>query len=210
MTASEDAGSRQEHWAAVWGRKDPTQVSWYEDQAETSLNLIHACTADPAQGILDVGGGASRLVDGLLAAGHGDVSVLDISEAALAHAQRRLGPPADAVHWFTADITAWSPPRRWHIWHDRAVFHFLTNPADVAAYRDVLTAALEPGGWAVIGTFGPRGPRKCSGLEVQGYGADELAAALGPTFHLRDSHLHVHTTPQAVEQEFHWGIVQRG
>jgi SAM-dependent methyltransferase len=200
---------RREHWEAVYQTKPADTVSWYEATPDTSLELVDACAPDVSTGILDVGGGASAFVDGILERGHTDVSVLDVSAQALEIAKARLGRRAAAVTWLVADVTRWEPGRTFGVWHDRAVFHFLGEARDRAAYRSVLERSVEPGGWVIMGTFGPDGPRRCSGLDVKEYSGRALAAELGDGFVLERSFTRIHTTPSGVEQQFQWAVLRR-
>jgi trans-aconitate methyltransferase len=190
------------HWEAVYRTKAATETSWYQPVLQRSLELIQAAAVPPEAAILDVGGGASTLVDHLLAAGFTDVTVLDIASTALAQARTRLGAKAACVQWIAADITTWQPTRRYVVWHDRAVFHFLVDPALRARYLDSLRAALAPGGHVVIATFGPEGPTRCSGLDVQRYSTETLSAAFGSAFRLMRSQLEEHVTPAGKRQQF--------
>lgn len=201
---------RAEHWDEVFTRTGGQGVSWYEDEPRTSLAMIAGLTvrlADAA--IVDIGGGASALVDGLILRGARDVTVLDVSADGLERTRTRLGAAADVVDWVVSDVVAWQPEQRYDVWHDRAVFHFLTSPDEVAAYRGVLRAALRPGGHAVIATFAEDGPTTCSGLPTARYSADELVASIGPGFDevLRDRRVHV--TPSGSEQPFTWVVLRR-
>ncbi|HEX7604593.1 MAG TPA: class I SAM-dependent methyltransferase [Polyangiaceae bacterium] len=194
--------SRQQHWNDVYARKREDEVSWFEPTAALSLELIERCTPPRDARIIDVGGGASHLVDGLLARGFEDLTVLDLSSEALAKARARLGERAARVHWITADVTTFEPSVRYALWHDRAVFHFLTAPSDRSAYVNALERALEPGGHAIVGTFAPDGPERCSGLDVVRYDGPGLAAALGPSFALIEAIRHEHVTPAGKVQPF--------
>ncbi|HUN53189.1 MAG TPA: class I SAM-dependent methyltransferase, partial [Candidatus Sulfotelmatobacter sp.] len=147
--------ARQAHWEKIYSGKSETEVSWFQASPEPSLTLLARVGATPAAAIIDIGGGAARLVDSLLAQGYADVTVLDLSAAALAAAKTRLGATAARANWIVADATAWRPERAYDLWHDRAAFHFLTEAADQAAYAGVLRRALRPGGHAVIATFAP-------------------------------------------------------
>jgi trans-aconitate methyltransferase len=164
----------------------------------------------PGSGIIDIGGGASRLVDCLVFRGYEDVTVLDLSEAALAAARSRLGEIAGRVTWVAADVTIWEPSRTYDIWHDRAAFHFLTEREDQAAYVARLRRAVRPGGHAIIGTFAPDGPERCSGLLVSRYDATSLAATLGRGFELIDARRHEHVTPWGATQKFQFSTFRRG
>jgi SAM-dependent methyltransferase len=169
MTATD----RQNHWEGVYKTKADTEVSWYEDTPELSLALLREAGLTPEMSVIDIGGGASRLVDALVEFGQAHVSVLDLSRAALETANSRLVDAA-RVQWIVSDVTVWTPDRRYDLWHDRAAFHFLTTVADQQAYVRVLAQALKDGGKAVIGTFALDGPEKCSGLPVARYDADGL------------------------------------
>lgn len=194
---------RKPHWENVYTTKATDAVSWFQPRADLSLRLIGEAGPDLDDPILDVGGGASVLVDDLLARGHRCVSVLDLSGAALRAAQARMGDRAGAVTWIEGDITAVSLPEAGYaLWHDRAVFHFLTEEADRAAYRAALRRALRPGGTVVIATFAADGPEKCSGLPVVRYTAEGLHAALGPGFEVCDVVPEVHATPFGTTQSF--------
>ncbi|MGQ7793341.1 class I SAM-dependent methyltransferase [Faunimonas sp. B44] len=201
---------RRAHWENVYRTKEETAVSWYQERPERSLDLIRRAAPDEAAPILDVGGGASRLVDALLAEGRSDVTVLDLSEAALARSRARLGPEADRVGWIAADVTRWQPERRWAVWHDRAVFHFLTEKADQDAYLATLRAATEPGSAIVIATFAPEGPERCSGLPVERYSAETLAARFGAEFRLEAQAAERHVTPGGSVQAFAYAVLRRG
>ncbi|MGJ4930343.1 class I SAM-dependent methyltransferase [Bradyrhizobium sp. HKCCYLS2038] len=192
---------RAAHWQTVYATKAETEVSWYQNEPATSLRLIRESGAGPSSRIIDIGGGASRLVDALLVAGYRALTVLDISEAALAAARHRLGAAATAVDWIAADVTSWMPHANYDVWHDRAAFHFLTEANDRAAYVARLSSAVAPGGVVIIGTFAPDGPEKCSGLPVVRYDAAALAATFGDAFVLEDSCTEAHRTP--------WGSVQQ-
>jgi len=199
---------RQDHWDKVYTDKQPEAVSWYQPAPDQSLQALDRFGAQPDQSLIDIGGGASTLVDALLARGWRDLTVLDIAAPALAAAQARLGAAAAAVQWDVADITEWQPSRRYDIWHDRAVFHFLTQPDQRAAYVRALATGLTPGGMAIIATFAPDGPEKCSGLVVERYDADKLAQTLGPGFTLAASWRAEHLTPWGASQAFTWSVLR--
>lgn len=200
---------REDHWRRVYTEKQPDAVSWYQATPAPSLDALDRAGATPAQALIDIGGGASTLVDALLARGWRDLTVLDIAAPALAAAQARLGDAAEAVTWITADITTWQPPRRYDLWHDRAVFHFLTRPEQRAAYRAALAAGLADDGAAIIATFAPDGPETCSGLAVERYDARGLADAIGPGFRLEADWREEHTTPWGAVQAFTWCLLRR-
>ena len=196
---------RKTHWETVYGTRAVDAVSWYQPDATRSLAMIRAAAVSPDSGIIDVGGGASRLVDGLFAAGYRDLTVLDLSAAALAAARTRLGDAAAPVHWLEADITETAlPAARWDLWHDRAVFHFMTTDTQRAAYRQRLHASLRIGGQAIIATFAEDGPERCSGLTVVRYGPPALAAEMGDAFELLDSQRELHATPGGSRQSFQY------
>lgn len=195
---------RKAHWENVYNEKSPLQVSWYQSDPKISLQLIEAtdCTKDAA--VIEVGGGASVLVDRLLESGYRNVSVLDLSGKALAHAKHRLGDEGLAVNWFEADITEFDPPTSYDIWHDRAVFHFLTDARERSMYIDTLSKALRKGGHLVIATFAMGGPTKCSGLEIVQYDANKISSELGPAFELQSEQFETHITPSGGGQKFNY------
>jgi trans-aconitate methyltransferase len=198
--------STSDLWKTVWARKGATDVSWFQAEATTSLALIEASGTAAGDPIVDVGAGASRLVDGLLERGHFDVTLLDLAAESLGATADRLGPlGAGRVAYVTADVTTWSPPRRYALWHDRAVFHFLVEPDDRAAYLQALRGALRAGGAAVVAAFADDGPERCSGLAVQRYNEASLAAALSPVLRLVEPRREVHRTPGGAEQRFVYG-----
>lgn len=201
---------RHDHWENVYASKGENQVSWFQETPAISLELIGLAGAVPGSGIIDIGGGASRLVDCLVSRGYEDVTVLDLSEAALAAARSRLGEIGGRVTWVAADVTIWEPSRTYDIWHDRAAFHFLTEREDQAAYVARLRRAVRPGGHAIIGTFAPDGPERCSGLLVSRYDAPGLAATLGRSFELIDARRHEHVTPWGATQKFQFSTFRRG
>jgi trans-aconitate methyltransferase len=197
------------YWSSMWAERDPGQVSWYQPSATRSLELITACTPDREAPIVDVGGGASPLAGDLLAHGYLDIEVLDIAAPALAAAQQRLGPTARDIRWTVADVTRHDLGRDVALWHDRAVLHFLTEPADRAAYVARLTAAVRPGGHAVIATFGPDGPTSCSGLPVHRFDRDELTDLLATAFAPISFSDETHVTPVGRRQDFLYGLFRR-
>lgn len=200
---------RQSHWQQVYTTKHENEVSWFQERADISLAMIAAAGATRASAIIDVGGGESHLVDALLQDGYRALTVLDISAAALQIDQQRLGSASARVDWIVADVTTWQPQRRYDIWHDRAAFHFLTEPADRAAYIARLGQALVPAGQAIIGTFALDGPEKCSGLPVQRYDAASLAETLGSDFRLMETRHEIHRTPWQSTQAFQFSRFQR-
>ena len=203
-----DAG-RKSHWETVYTTKAENEVSWFQEDPAPSLELIDLARPTPESAIVDIGGGASRLVDSLLARGFRQVTVLDISQAALEAAKARLGERAGRVQWVVADVTQWTPAQSFDIWHDRAAFHFLTDVANRSAYVARMKQAVMPGGHVIIATFAIDGPEKCSGLPVNRYDAASLARELGEGFELLDSRQHDHSTPWDSTQRFQFCIFGR-
>lgn len=190
------------HWDGRYGSIGAEAVSWYEARPATSLELLGTLGVEAGHSVIDVGGGASSLVDHLLAAGHDDVTVLDLSPVALDVARARLGGRHE-VEWIAADVRSWEPHRRWDVWHDRAVLHFLVDDADRAAYEARLRSALVPGGAFVIGAFAEDGPDQCSALPVRRHWPDDVAALLGGV-EIVEQRRQVHRTPGGDEQPFNW------
>lgn len=199
---------RQDHWNRVYSTKSPTEVSWFESEPRVSLQLI-ASVASAASSVIDVGGGASRLVDGLLDAGYEQVAVLDVSAVALANAKARLGDRASRVRWIVSDILQCNALGQFDLWHDRAVFHFLTDALDRRKYVELAARSIRPGGHLIVGTFALEGPEKCSGLSVCRYDATSLAAEMGPRFQLLNHLSHTHLTPAEKQQQFIFCVFQR-
>lgn len=181
----------------------------FQERPAISLELIEALGAKPNSAIIDIGGGASRLVDSLIEKGYRDLTVLDLSESAVSIAKARLGKNAAAVRWIVADVTHWEPTRSYDLWHDRAAFHFLTEASDRSAYIDRLTKAVTRGGHAIIGTFAMDGPERCSGLPVVRYDGTRLSAALAPSFELVDTRRDDHETPWGAIQHFQFSLFRR-
>ena len=202
--------SRQAHWEGVYTKKGENEVSWFQENPAPSLELIAHVGATPASAIIDVGGGASRLVDNLVERGFKDITVLDLSGAALEAAKGRLGGPAVGVHWIVADATVWEPLKAYDIWHDRAAFHFLTEDRDRSAYVALLEHALKVGGYAIIATFALDGPERCSGLPVMRYDPVSLGQTLGRAFQLVDARRHTHATPWGSDQSFQFSVFRHG
>jgi SAM-dependent methyltransferase len=195
---------RKAHWEQVYRDKSPLEVSWYQTAPTLSLELILASGIDRDSPLIDVGGGASTLVDNLLTRGFTAISVLDISAQALAHARQRLDNQSQQVHWIEADITQFEPIERYALWHDRAVFHFLTEADDRLCYRQALERALKPDGQVIIGTFAPGGPLRCSGLPIVQYDAPSLQAEFGAAFELVEIRSETHHTPSGKDQLFNF------
>lgn len=202
-------GESGRHWDAAYQNGD-TSRSWYQSHADVSLALIREAAPDPEAAIVDVGGGASTLVDGLLAEGYRDLTVLDISRVGLDLAAARLGPgPASDVTWVLADLLTWHPERTYDLWHDRAVLHFMTADSDLDEYRQCVMAATAPGATVVVGVFGPDGPESCSGLPVRRFDPATMAGWLGPDFLVERSVLQDHRTPTGGGQQFLWTVARR-
>jgi SAM-dependent methyltransferase len=191
------------HWEEVYRTRIPDQVSWYQPRAHRSLALIQRVCPPPGGPIIDVGAGSSTLVDDLLEAGYSDLTALDISATALARVRARLATRGAGIIWIEANVLeAALPPARYLVWHDRAVFHFLTAAADRVRYVDQVRRAVQPGGWVVISTFAEDGPARCSGLDVVRYSAEALHREFGPGFRLVSGEHEEHATPGGARQKF--------
>ncbi|MDO8875657.1 MAG: class I SAM-dependent methyltransferase [Pseudolabrys sp.] len=200
---------RHIHWEKVYQTKAEGEVSWFQESPEVSLDLIRATGVNASASIIDIGGGASRLVDALVDAGFEAVTVLDLSDKALATSRERLGARGGKVRWVVADVTQWQPTEVYDVWHDRAAFHFLVDPKDRAAYVERIVMAVRPGGHVIIGTFALDGPERCSGLPVIRYDAASLGETLGRSFELVDSRDHQHRTPMGTVQRFQFSRFKR-
>lgn len=195
--------STRQHWNEIYGQKGPQGVSWYKPHLDRSLEFLERAGLRSDAAILDVGGGASTFVDDLWARGFRNVTVLDLSESAIDQAKARLGPRAEGVMWLVGDVTEMVlPEAHYDFWHDRAVFHFLTQPAPRERYVEAVRHALKPHGHIVVATFGPGGPEHCSGLPVVRYDADGIHAEFGDEFRQVDAASELHLTPWGSEQEF--------
>lgn len=192
----------KQHWEQIYARKPPCELSWHQDDPVTSLELIHSTGVGPAARIIDVGGGESLLVDRLVEQGFRRLAVLDVSSLALEHVRQRLGANAADVEWHDTDVTRFSPPHAYDIWHDRAVFHFLTESDERRKYVHILNEALAPEGSAIIAAFTLDGPQSCSDLEIVRYDAARLSAELGPGFVLKRQTAETHITPDGRHQKF--------
>jgi ubiquinone/menaquinone biosynthesis C-methylase UbiE len=201
--------SKKAHWEKIYTDLLPEEVSWYQKEPTLSLELIRRAGLGPDGAIIDIGGGASVLVDGLLAAGYRNVTVLDLSAHALAHATQRLGVRAKQVEWIEADVTEVVLPRVYDLWHDRAVFHFLTEAGDRMKYLETMKRSVRDGGHAIMATFAIGGPTKCSGLEVVQYDAQKLSGELGSEFTLIDQRAERHVTPTGKDQQFNYFLYRR-
>ncbi len=207
VTGPTSEHDRAVHWSSVYERSRPDAVSWYQREPTVSLELVESLGLEPGTAVVDVGGGASPLLRALLERGFADITVLDIVEAALELSRSAVGDDPRA-HWMVGDVLTWDPPRRYGLWHDRAVLHFFTGE-EVLAYRRVLDAALSPGGTVILATFAPDGPEQCSGLPVTRYGAEELTKMLGDDFELVAEREEDHSTPGGALQRFTWVAARR-
>ncbi|MBU6403971.1 MAG: class I SAM-dependent methyltransferase [Proteobacteria bacterium] len=204
------SGARQSHWQSVYASKSETQTSWYRPHLDHSLRLVDGLALPPDAPLIDVGGGRATLVDDLLARGYRDVSVLDLAAVALDAARQRLGADAAQVRWLCANILDVDlPAAHYALWHDRAVFHFLTEPAPRAAYLAQMARALRPGGYAIIATFAADGPGRCSGLPVQRYAADALAACFAAHFECVCDSREEHRTAAGAVQPFTYVLLRK-
>lgn len=200
---NDTTADRTQHWNAVYRAKAPTGVSWYQPHLAQSLACIRACPEGTTARVIDVGGGVSTLVDDLLQEGFRHVTVLDVSDAAVQQAKARLGAQADSVDWITGDVTRVALPKQaYDVWHDRAVFHFLTDADDRHRYAEQVCSAVRPGGQVIVATFSLEGPPRCSGLEVVRYSPATLQQALEDALTLVDSATELHRTPVGGTQPF--------
>jgi SAM-dependent methyltransferase len=207
----EEPADRQTHWQKIYQTKAADAVSWYRRHLDVSLEMLELAGLSADSQVIDIGGGASTLVDDLLDRGLGHVHILDVSEEALAIARRRLGDRAREVHWYVTDILrAVLPAGGFDLWHDRAVFHFLTDPTEAARYAQIAAELVSVGGHAVIGGFAPDGPEECSGLPVARRSAEDIAAIFAPAFSLVQKRTEWHRTPAGAEQSFAYALLLRG
>jgi 2-polyprenyl-3-methyl-5-hydroxy-6-metoxy-1,4-benzoquinol methylase len=205
MTATD----RQAHWESVHTAKGEADVSWFQETPVLSLELLELVGARPPSAIIDIGGGASRLVDSLVSQRFRNITVLDLSDIALVSARARLAGSGSWVKWIVADAAEWRPQETYDVWHDRAAFHFLTDEEEQNAYIQRLKQAVRRGGHVIIGTFAPDGPEKCSGLPVARHSAESLSVLLGADFVLIDSRRHEHATPWQAVQKFQFSTFRR-
>lgn len=203
------ANGGRAHWEHVYETKAENELSWFQEHPSISLDLIRATGMKPNSAIIDIGGGESRLVDALLDEGFHALTVLDLSETALAAAKARLGPRSAKVTWIAADVTVWEPSKSYDLWHDRAAFDFITDTAERRAYAERVTRAVRPGGHVIIGTFAPDGPGRCSGLSVLRHDAASIGAVLGDKFALVESRREDHVTPAGATQRFQFSLFRR-
>jgi|NGEPerStandDraft_6_1074524.scaffolds.fasta_scaffold45918_1 hypothetical protein len=197
-----------EHWDEAYGHGDTTR-SWFQHRAVVSLRMLDTAGVSPADSVIDVGGGASTLIDALVQRGHRDLTVLDLSAVGLRTAQERLGAAGEHVRWLLANVLTWEPERTYRVWHDRAVVHFLTTDASRQQYLHALNTATAPGAVAIIATFAPEGPKHCSGLPVDRYSTKELVTLLGECWVIVASEREDHATPSEAIQPFTWIACRR-
>lgn len=200
---------RKDHWDGIYSRKTEADLSWHQDDPSMSLDLMGLAGLTPDTSVIDIGAGTSRVVDRLLDMGLRDITVLDLADSAIAASRSRLGDRGADVTWVAADVTTWNAGRVFDIWHDRAVFHFLVDPADRASYLARLSESLAVGGHAIIATFAPDGPETCSGLPVQRYSPDSLSQTLGDTFARIADRSHLHRTPAGRPQAFQYSLFRK-
>jgi len=201
----EEAGQMdmREHWDRVYQTKAADQVSWFRPHLESSLAAVERAANDRSAFVIDIGGGASTLVDDLLNSGYRNLTVLDLSQAAIDLAMERLGEASASIEWLCAEVTQAPLPENYYdVWHDRAVFHFLTEPSERLAYAAKASSAIKTGGHLILSAFGPEGPERCSGLDTMRYDAESLHRELGPGFHLMESSIDWHRTPSGAMQQF--------
>lgn len=196
------------HWDEIYRQRAPGELTWYQREPLVSLALLDMLGVTPDQAVVDVGGGTSSLAGHLLDRGFGDITVLDLSTTALASAAGAMGERSGRVHWLAHDVLTWRPDRRYQVWHDRAVLHFLVDEGHRLAYLATLRAALDGGGAVVVGTFAADGPERCSGLPVRRYGPDDLATLFGPAFDVVEQRREEHHTPAGGVQPFTWAAMR--
>jgi 2-polyprenyl-3-methyl-5-hydroxy-6-metoxy-1,4-benzoquinol methylase len=192
----------KQHWENVYGSKAEDDVSWFQTYPKTSMDFVGSLPVDLSANIIDIGGGDSRLVDALLEKGYQNIWVLDISAASIEKAQKRLGTDAAKVHWIVSDVTEFIPPVKYHVWHDRAAFHFLTTEDKIARYVSIAENAIHPGGYLVLGTFSENGPTKCSGLDIKQYSESTMASRFADSFEKLRCITEDHQTPFDTVQNF--------
>lgn len=201
---------QKEHWEHIYKTKSPAEVSWFQPEPALSLDMIRSVAPDLEASIIDVGGGASTLVDGLLRGGYSRITVLDLSGEALERSRTRLGAAAESVSWRTADILSDEfPEATFDVWHDRAVFHFLTDPSSRKRYVEQVGRAVKRGGFVLVATFAEDGPTRCSGLDVVRYSSESLHAEFGDSFTLLRSEREEHLTPSGATQRFTYCLCRR-
>lgn len=201
--------TRKAHWEHIYETRSPDEVSWFQPTPQHSLDIIQPLDLPPEAPIIDIGGGDSRLVDHLLELGYQNLTVLDISEAAIQKAQQRLGEKAKQVEWIVEDITVFQPTKQYTLWHDRATFHFLREQSEIERYVSTAAQAIQPGGYLLLGTFSTHGPDRCSGLDVTQYSADSLTDLFREHFEQLDCHTTDHETPSGSAQQFLFCLFMR-
>lgn len=201
--------TRKQHWETIYSTKKLEEVSWYQPKPEFSLDLLNEYGCKPTDAIIDIGGGDSFLVDFLVKERFEALSVLDISENALLRAQNRLGTAADKVDWIVSDITEFKPKKQYDFWHDRAVFHFLTQPKDIKLYAENAAKSIKSAGVMIVGTFSEDGPLKCSGIEIKQYNEATMKTVFENDFEHLECREHVHTTPAQTQQHFIFCVFRR-
>lgn len=200
---------KRKHWDTIYTEKSFDEVSWYQKEPFTSLALINKYGKGTHVKLIDIGAGDSYLATSLLKHGFIDITVVDISEAAINRAKNRMAADADKISWITADITEFENPKKFDLWHDRATFHFLTSDVEIAQYRDLLSNSVNPEGIVIIGTFSEKGPTKCSGITIKRYAAEALAAVFAPGFDLIEAFSEDHTTPFGTVQNFVFVVLRK-
>ena len=198
----------KEHWESIYQTKEPNEVSWYQEKPETSLNLISETGIEKNAKIIDVGAGASELVDNLLALGFRNITALDVSLNALNESKKKLGDRANNVKWIVSDLREFETNERYDLWHDRAVLHFLTEEEDIKRYIELVRTYLKPKGYVIVSTFSINGPKKCSGLDVKPYSEDSMKTLFTGFEHIK-SFEEEHLTPWGSSQIFIWGVFRK-
>jgi len=201
--------NRKEHWEAIYKDKSPLEVSWHQEKPIISLTLINKFLEKKTDDIIDVGGGASTLSDYLLEDDFKNITVLDLSSNAIEHAKQRLADKSDLIEWIVADVTSFVPAYKYNLWHDRAVFHFLTDKNDREKYKQTLESSIKAGSKVIIVAFSIGGPTKCSGLDIVQYDAAKLKEELGDNFILLEEKHESHITPEGKEQAFEYYVFVR-
>lgn len=197
------------HWENIYENKGDKEVSWYQDVPETSLNFIAEFISDKTDNIIDVGAGNSNLIISLLNQGFSSLTALDVSGNALKRTKNKIGPKASHINWVESNILTYKPQHKFALWHDRAVFHFLTKQKDIKEYINLLTENLEKSGYFILSTFSENGPLKCSGLAISRYNKEDLIELFGENFKLLACHTENHTTPFETEQNFIYAVFQK-
>ncbi|PIY81786.1 SAM-dependent methyltransferase [Candidatus Pacearchaeota archaeon CG_4_9_14_3_um_filter_35_19] len=199
----------KEHWENIYQTKNPDEVSWYQEKPKTSLNLIAETDIDKNAWIIDIGAGASKLVDNLLALGFRGITVLDVSSNALNIAKKRLGNKADDVKWVVSDLREFETNDKYDVWHDRAVLHFLTEEDDISKYMEIVRQLLKPNGYLIVSTFSEKGPKKCSGLDIKQYSENSMKKLFADFKHIK-SFEEEHLTPWGASQIFIFSVFRKG